>query len=118
MSKLDIGAHVHRVQIQQLTESIGGSGFPVETWSNLMVSWMSRREARAGERLAAQQISASVSTAWGMRYTPDMDPDLVDVPKKRRLIYQSRIYDIVSAEMMDRREGLKLMTLASSKRVA
>lgn len=44
-----------------------------------------------------------------------MDPDLVDVPKKRRLSYQGRIYDITSASVEGRKEAIRLTTLASSK---
>lgn len=118
MKTIDIGSFVHQVTIQELTESVGESRFPTEAWSNMLTAWMERREARSGERLAAQQISASVTTHWVMRYTPDMDPDLVDVPKTRRLVYQGRVYDIVSASMISRKEGIELMTVASSKRAA
>jgi hypothetical protein len=40
---------------------------------------------------------------------------LVDVPKRRRLLYQGRIEGIVAAEMDGRKGCIELVTLASSK---
>jgi hypothetical protein len=41
-----------------------------------------------------------------------MDPDLLDVPKRRRLVYKGRTYDIVAAGQIGRNEGVELLTLA------
>jgi SPP1 family predicted phage head-tail adaptor len=103
------------VTIQQLTDEIGSSGFPVETWTTLASAWMSKGDVSGRERLRAEQLSAPFDTRWQMHYRADMDPELVDVPKKRRLVYQGRSYDIVAAVQLNRREGVELLTLASSK---
>ena len=50
-----------------------------------------------------------------MSYIASMDPELVDVPKLRRLVYQGRTYEIVHAAMIGRREGIEFLTIASSK---
>jgi hypothetical protein len=65
---------------------------------------------KGGERWIANQLSAPADTQWEMGYVASMDPDLLDVPKRRRLLYQGRVYDIVAAEMIGRREGIELLT--------
>lgn len=103
------------VTIQQLTESKGSSGFPVETWTTLIdLAWMSREQQRGSERFAGAQLSAPLTTRWEMRYHEDMDPDRVDVVKKRRLVYQNRIFDIVAAEHLGQQDGIGLTTLAGT----
>lgn len=112
MNELNAGALTTPVTIQQLAESTGPSQFPVETWSTLYATaWMSREEVRGGERMADGQLSAQASTRWAMRYVADMDPDLVNVPKVRRLLYGGRVYDIVRGEHLGRKDGIALTTI-------
>jgi len=112
---MDPGARDRSVTIQQLAESVGGSNYPVGTWSTLTTAWMRKRDLKGWERFKAAQVSAPAETLWEMGYRPDMDPDLVDVPKTRRLVYEGRIYDITAASQIGRREGVELMTLGSTK---
>lgn len=112
---LNVGKMDKPVTIQQLTESEGSSGFPVETWTTLYdLAWMSREEQRGSERFAGAQLSAPLTTRWEMRYVADMDPDLIDVVKRRRLVYRSRVFDIVNAAQIGRQEGIGLTTLAGT----
>lgn len=122
MMTLNAGTLVHQVTIQQLTETdaVDSSGAPAETpWTTLCVAPMGRllsmRTERGAETVKANELSAVVATRWTMRYLPTMDPDLVDVQKLRRLLYQGRVYDIVAIEPMDRRVGFVIRTIASSK---
>lgn len=101
------------VTIEQLTES-APNGFPVETWSTLVLVWMGRRDELASERFAASQETASFGSIWHMPYIADMDPDTVDVPKRRRLSYRGRKFDIVTASMIGNRDGIELLTLTGS----
>jgi len=101
------------VLIEQQTEGTGStSGFPVDTWTPLASCWMSKQDVTGRERFAINQLSAPFDTRWEMNYRPDMDPELVDVPKTRRLVYQNRTYDIVMASQSERREGVEVLTLA------
>jgi hypothetical protein len=75
---------------------------------------MNRLDVRADERFAANQPGAFLETTWQMPYRSDMDPDLVDVPTARRLVYLQRVYDIKAASSVGR-EGIELLTLAGSK---
>jgi head-tail adaptor len=103
------------VTIQQVAESAGGSGFPVETWSTLVESMpASRIDVSGRERMLAGQLAAQMETRWEINYREDMDPALVDVPKTRRLVFSGRVFDIVSAREVGRREALELMTIAGT----
>lgn len=101
------------VTIQQSAPPTGGS-FPADSWTALASAWMNRQDTQADERFAASQESGFVQTTWHMAYREDMDPDLVDVPARRRLLYQSRVYNIRAAATIGRKDGIELLTLAQS----
>ena len=106
------------VLIQSGTETTAPSGLPIIAWSDLGNEWMSRAEVSGTERLAAAQFQANVDSEWEIPYRADMDPDLVDVPKLRRLSFSGRIYNILRATKLQRHEGngIRLVTLATSGR--
>ena len=109
------GALVHDVTIQQLSVTTGPSHTEIKTWPTLQTAWMSRPAQTGMERFAAAQVSATATQTWEMPYLASMDPDLVDVPKSRRLFYLGRSYDIVRVEHLGRQERLRITTLAASK---
>ena len=116
MIGLDAGAMDREVTIQQLTDTAGSSGYPVESWTSLTpAEWMEKLATTGSERFRAAQLSAPIDTRWRMYWREDMDPDAVDVPKMFRLLHQGRIYDITSATEVGRREGIELTTLARSE---
>lgn len=111
---MDAGERDRYVLIQQRSETDAAdtSGLPVETWTTLASVWMSRQELKGAERFAAQQLTGSAVTRWEMPYLASMDPELVNVPKLRRLVYQQRVFDITSADHVGRKDGIELLTLA------
>jgi head-tail adaptor len=109
---LDAGCLDREVDIQQ--KAVAASGYPVETWTSLEDGvWMSKQDMRGKERFAAAQVSASYDTRWELQWRDDMDPDDIDVPSVRRLVYRGRVHDITAAIELGRREGIALFTLAS-----
>lgn len=109
---LEAGERDRYVTVQQLTESVGSSRFPVETWSTLCTVWMHKLDLSARERFRLNQNSAASDVQFEMPYRADMDPELVDVPKKRRLLYLGRVFDITEASTIGRKEGIELTTLS------
>lgn len=108
------GQRTCRVLIEQLTETTGTTRFPKETWSTLVDGeYMSRLDLRADERYAGAQESAFKETQWHLAYRSDMDPDLVDVPKTRRISYLGRTYNIRSASLIGNKQGVELITLSA-----
>lgn len=109
------GQRDRSVTIEMVTDGVGTSRYPTEAWTTLTTARMSKKDVRQMERFAAMQLSAPIDTQWEMEYREDMDPELVDVAKSRRLVYQGRIFDIVGAAQIGRRQGIALTTLAAGK---
>lgn len=115
---MEAGDRDRRVRIQQRTVTVDASNFPIEGWTTLADVWMSKGDVQGRERFIADQIAAKADGAWEMPYRADMDPELVDVPADRRLQYPigtGRTYDIVSAQSINRRDGVALTTIASTR---
>ncbi len=112
---MSVGQRDRFVTVQQTPAETPGAGFPVETWTTLASLWLQRVEqitVRSDEQFRADQLSGSSYERWRCEYRADMDPDLVDVPKRRRLVYQGRTFDITSAVLIGRRQEIELVTLA------
>ena len=109
---MEPGERDRKVTIQAVTSSVGASGRPIETVTTLASVWMRRLDLSMTEAWKTSQLSAAATTQWEMGYREDMDPELVDVPRTRRLLYQGRAYDITGASQIGRREGIELLTLA------
>lgn len=114
--------HYVTIQSQPTADAVDESGAPVENFTDMLPKvWMAKKVVSEGERFAenyaANQLSARVFTEWNMPYQANMDPDQLDVPKLRRLVWQGRVYDITSAHLDPSHEGkaIRLVTLASSK---
>jgi head-tail adaptor len=112
---LDAGRRDRVITIEQLAESAGSSGYPVEGWSTLAAGMpASKEDANPRERKIAEHMSARFDTTWQIGYRLDMDPDLVDVPKTRRIVYAGRVFDIVAARQIGRRAAVELDTIAAT----
>jgi head-tail joining protein len=116
----DAGERDKPVLIEQLpsTDVDDAAGAPndIDNWTTLeRLVWMKRRDFSGAERFRADQVSSSISSVWEMPYQPTMDPDIVDVPKLRRLVFRGRTYGIVAARVVGPNEMIELTTLAGTK---
>lgn len=103
------------VTIQQLTETIGASHVSVSSWTTLVAGMpASRIDVSGQERFRAGMESSRVDTTWEINYRIDMDPELLDVPKLRRLLCGGRYYDIISARQSQRMKLIELVTSAGT----
>lgn len=110
---MEPGERTRVVEIQQLTEGQSASGFPIETWTALATLFASRTDVSGREYFAAgAQVSQRAFTRWEVGYRADLDPELVDVPKRRRLVHQGKIFDISDASLIGQKAGVELTTLA------
>lgn len=114
ITPIEPGELTRRVTLEQATDAVGTGGFPVETWTTLATASASLKTVSARERLTRDQVGAPFTTRWELQYRADMDPELVDVPKLRRLTYQGRVHDIVEASVIGQRWGIELVTLAAT----
>lgn len=101
------GQRDRQVLIEQLADPT--AQFP--QWTPLSTEWMSRLDLMADERFQSDQITARGEVRWQMPYRDDMDPEAVDVPAVRRLVYEGRTYDIRSASPLGWKRDIELITL-------
>lgn len=118
---MESGDRELRVLIEQrpAADAVDETGAPTDApWTTLQYAWMERNEASGEERFTSGQITTPKVMQWKMGYVPTMDPDLLDVPKLRRLVWQGRIYDITDASLIGRYEGVELLTLSTARGIA
>jgi head-tail adaptor len=113
LTAMEPGERDRQITVQRLTETTGTSGFPVEDWTTLtpLTFFASRQDLTSSERVRMDQLSAKADARWEIPYHADMDPDLLSIPKVRRVIYKSRVHDITGASIIGRNEGIELLTL-------
>jgi hypothetical protein len=118
--RLSSGKRDRTVKLEQFTAADAAdpnSGEPVETWTTLVPRMPVGRIGVSGwERFKENQVTARFDDAWEMNYRADMDPDLVDLPKRRKMVYEGRELDIVYGQVIGRRAGIVVLTLASTSR--
>lgn len=106
------GQRDRAITLEQLTETVGPSRFPIETWSPLATEWAARDDDGGSEAFAAHQTGATADVRWTIRYRADCDPERLDVAKVRRVVAEGRVYDILAANQIGRRQALELRTRA------
>lgn len=113
------GARDKVVTIQERPEAISKdtSGTPVDgPWTtHLDPVFAERIDLDGRERWNAQQLTSPFDTRWRIPYSASMDPELVNVPKLRRILYHDRVMDIVYARHLGRQEGIELQTITTNK---
>lgn len=114
------GARDRWVTIQARPEdATAASGFPVDgPWVDLAIVAMAREDVDATEAERLHQELASATVRWETAYRTDCDPERLDIPKLRRLVYRERTYDILASALIGRRQAVVFMTEAYSKVVS
>lgn len=123
-TRLDAGKRDRLVTIQErsVVDAVDEvSGEPLDNdddqWTTLVDAMPAAKEELSGnERFRQDRVAAHYDQRWVINYRVDMDPELVDVPKLRRLSVNGRVLEIVYAAEIGRRAGIELLTLASTQR--
>lgn len=114
--RIAAGKRDKRITVQQLTETHGTAGEPIESWSTLCTLWANAEVVDAPERftegMLMDQITARAWIKFTVPYRVDMDPLRVDVPKRRRVMFLARVYDVAAAALIGRQAGVELLTLS------
>lgn len=103
------------VQLEQGEKGTGRSTRPVVSWSLLTNVWAHKDDTGGTERFRASALDATIDATFTIPYLSTMDPELVDVPATRRIVYEGRIFDILYARQVGRRRGIELATKAGSR---
>lgn len=116
VTPLEPGLRDRVITIQQRTRVLTTSRVPADTWTTLVAGMPASKEDVSGrERVLAAQDSARFDAVFVINYRPDMDPDLVDVPADRRIVFSGRAFNILQATQIGRREGIELTALGGSR---
>jgi hypothetical protein len=110
--RLSAGQRDRTITIEQVTDAVGPSHFPLEDWTPLVTVQAAYDDEGGGESFTAQQVAGTAAGRWTMPYRADCDPELVPVVKVRRVVANGRVYDIISATQIGRRQGLEFRTIA------
>jgi len=102
------------IQWRPAPDDVEASGLPKDDWSDYRSVYMSRGVMAFDERFVADQISATEQMVWQCEYLADLDPDVVDVPKRVRLIYGGRPFNVLGASVIGRGRAIEFITSAGT----
>lgn len=85
-----------------------GSGEDIQVWAPIATVWASKRDISDGEKFAASEVVAEMSTRFQIRW----DQSWSDLNPKDRVVYEGRIYGIVGVKELGRRDGLEITAAA------
>jgi len=103
-----------RLEIRPDEDTYEDSGFPSDEFVLLEEVWAAKEDLAGRERVALTLKEATFDTRWQVPYLAEIDPEQVDVPKRVRVVYYGRVYDVAFAS----RVGdtlIELLTLAGAR---
>ncbi|QDP57384.1 MAG: putative head completion protein [Prokaryotic dsDNA virus sp.] len=103
---MDAGRMDRRITLERFTE-VGRDAFndPIMDWAPICPPvWASKEDIRDGERWSAQEVGAEVTTRFQVRWSSAV----ADFNPKDRVLFGGRVYDVVAAKEIGRREGLEI----------
>jgi SPP1 family predicted phage head-tail adaptor len=90
----------HRVKLQQRSSGQDAAGGVLDAWEDFATRWASMERASGREVWASAQRSGRVPAVFRLRYLAGVTPAM-------RLVFDGRVYNILSAvDMAGRREEL------------
>lgn len=96
-----------RVEIQRATTAIGRFGAPNDTWAPWKTRWARKKESTGNENTSNGREIGDQITVFTIRYT-------VGITLKDRLVFKSKVYDILSIVEIGRRHYQELNCRAHS----
>ena len=100
-----------RIRLERATITQNALNEDIPTWGELATVWTSKLDVSDGERLAAAEVAAVISTRFRIRWSSLV----ASLNPKDRVVYPTsggRIYDIVAVKEIGRREGLEISAMA------
>lgn len=104
---LAAGTLDRRITLQQATEGKDAAGGVTLTWADLATVWARVAPAGGREVNTAAQEASFADTKFTVRYRPDVTPG-----GKMRILFDARVYDILSVSEPVRRESVEILAQA------
>jgi SPP1 family predicted phage head-tail adaptor len=101
---MEAGALDRRITIERYNETRDSFNNVTKNWATLATAWASKEDVSDTERLAAQAVSATLTTRFQIRWSPQVS----DVNPKDRVVFNDQVYDIQAVKEIGRHEGLEI----------
>jgi SPP1 family predicted phage head-tail adaptor len=93
-----------KITVQRASETRNAYNEIEPVWADLFTVWASKKTQSGREALQAEQVVASNTVVFAIRYKA--------ITTKDRVIFEGQTYDITSLNELGRREGLEIITTA------
>lgn len=97
-----------RITIERFTETRDEFNAALKSWATLARVWASKYDISDAERIAAQEIGATLTTRFQIRYSETV----ADLSPRDRLTLNGVVYDINAVKEIGLREGLEITAAA------
>lgn len=97
-----------RITLRRSTPVTNAANEDVPTWADLTTVWATKADASDGERMRAQQLGATITTRWTIRWSQLVS----DLNAKDLLIYRGATYSISAVKEIGRQDWLEITSTA------
>lgn len=108
---MESGALDRRIVVLRATTSADAYNEPIEVWSDFLRLWAAKKDVSDRERLAAQEIGATITARFTVRWSINAD----GITPKDRISMDGRIYDIHGIKEIGRRRFLEITAAARAE---
>jgi len=104
------GALDRRVTLLHAVTTRNALNEPVKAWLPLVTVWAHKADVSDGERIRAEQVGASLTTRFQIRWSTDVS----GLSATNQLDCEGRRYEISAVKEIGRREGLEITAAAQA----
>ena len=108
MGQMPAGRRDRRIRIERYAVTKSSSGAEVKTWAAVATVWAEKLDLSDGERVAAAEVSAEITTRFRILYSSTV----ASVNAKDRIVLGDFTYDILGVKEIGTREGLEITAAA------
>lgn len=94
-----------RITIEQAAYSQDDFGQEQPVWTTFAERAAQRMDMKGTERFAANQVMATITATFRIRYLPGLKPTM-------RIVHEGKTYDITGIAELGRRRGLEITATA------
>jgi SPP1 family predicted phage head-tail adaptor len=101
-----------RIELRRATTVTDATGGETRTWFAIATVWASKQDVRDAERVRAQEVGATITTRFQIRWSSDV----ADLDASDELVCEGRTYAIEAVKEIGRRDGLEITAAARAER--
>lgn len=105
---MKVGKLNRRISLQRYTIVTNRLNEQEQIWNVFAEVWASKQDISDSERIASQQIQATITTRFQIRYNALVS----SLNAKDRVVFEGRIYDISAVKEIGRKEGIEISAVA------